>query len=134
MFKTSSTKNAYETGGYFFRVRPQPTVPVSRRFDGTRLGEIDQFRRYLNAWKDSVAVASSIQEMVQDPSFISIVEMGRVALPLIKAELEREPSFLFLAAQQITEQNPVSPEKWGDVGAMSEQWVNWLENTLIDAN
>jgi hypothetical protein len=52
--------------------------------------------------------------------------LGQAAIPLILAELKREPDvswFTVLAA--ITGENPVPPALAGRVDAMAQTWLDW---------
>ena len=53
-------------------------------------------------------------------------------LPLILAELEKEPDHWFWALEAITGENPVSENDAGDMEASAKAWVKWgRQNGLL---
>ena len=58
-------------------------------------------------------------------SFVSIVNIGELAIPLILDELRVEPSLLFLALRRITGEDPVSPSDRGNIKSMVDAWLAW---------
>lgn len=64
---------------------------------------IHRFRFYklFNSWNDRVLYLSSPVQITNDPDFKEIVEMRYSAIPYIIEELEKEPSYLVWALNQI---------------------------------
>lgn len=64
---------------------------------------IFRFRFYqaFERWNESVRFLSSPIQIVNDPDFKVIVNMGDTAVPYIIEELEKEPSYLVWALNQI---------------------------------
>jgi len=58
-------------------------------------------------------------------SYQSIIGMGPAVVPLILAELEREPDHWFWALEAITGENPVNKDDAGDIEASANAWVEW---------
>lgn len=58
------------------------------------------YKAYL-MWKDRINFLSSPIQVVNNPDFKTIVEMGHAAIPFIREELEKEPSYLVWALNQI---------------------------------
>jgi hypothetical protein len=54
-----------------------------------------------------------------------VIGMGIDAVPLILAELAREPDHWFWALEAITGKNPVSDDAAGDVEASTQAWIEW---------
>lgn len=54
-----------------------------------------------------------------------IIGMGQAALPLILAELAREPDHWFWALEAITQEDPVPAEARGKVPEMADAWLAW---------
>jgi hypothetical protein len=75
---------------------------------------------------------SSIHDMVTHPAYLQIIGMGREAVPLLLAELRREPDHWFVALQAITGTNPIPPSVCGDVENMTEAWLHGGSNTDYD--
>lgn len=84
-----------------------------------------RFNSLAETWRKECAHLSSIREMVLHPAYQQIVGMGPAALPLIFAELEREPNHWFWALRAITGEDPVLPEHRGNVRLMAEDWLHW---------
>jgi hypothetical protein len=51
--------------------------------------------------------------------------MGPEVVPLILAELDKEPDHWFWALEAITEENPVGDNIAGDMAASAKAWVQW---------
>lgn len=81
----------------------------------------------INAWHQQTAVMSSLDDMRATDSYRCLVSYGRRALKWIVDDLQSRPSFLVMAAQEITGDNPVTPAIRGDVRAMSGAWVGWYQ-------
>ena len=103
-----------------FQESPLPGVPES---DGTRLEE--QFQELVRRWKAERGPTSSVVKMAAIPSYRQIVNMGRNAVPLLLAELERQPDHWFLALYEITGADPVPKESRGRINEMAAAWVKW---------
>lgn len=56
-----------------------------------------KFQIHLKAWEQRTLFSSSVTTIVNDKDFQSIVNMGFIAVPFIKEELERKPSVLVWA-------------------------------------
>jgi hypothetical protein len=84
-----------------------------------------RFAELIARWKEGTRHRSRIKDFKEHPAFLEIVAMGERAVPLILARLEKEPSFLFLALQDITGVSPV-PEK-GDswIEQLITAWLAW---------
>jgi hypothetical protein len=85
----------------------------------------EEFSRLAREWKEATAFESSPARLALHPAYQRIIGLGRRALPLILAELRREPDHWFWALRSISGENPVPAEKQGDVGAMARLWLDW---------
>jgi hypothetical protein len=85
----------------------------------------DKFHRLADGWREESQLMSSSGAMARLESYQSIIQMGRVAIPLILRELEREPDHWFIALETITGENPVPNDHRGIVGLMAEDWLRW---------
>jgi hypothetical protein len=54
-----------------------------------------------------------------------LIALGEPAVPLLLAELEREPDWWFAALKAITRADPVAPEDRGTLSAMARAWLDW---------
>ncbi len=103
-----------ETINHFF-------VPVSRQ-------EADPSIKFLmlkDKWKAETVLLSSITEIAMHPAYQQIIGMGLTAVPLILAEMEREPGHWFWALKSITGTDPTLPEDKGHMRRMTESWLRW---------
>ncbi len=92
-------------------------------FVGYRLSE--EFHRLREKWKAETAHLSSVTKIVMHPSYQRIIGMGQDVIPLILAELEKEPDLWFWALTAITGDNPISPEQRGQIRGITESWLRW---------
>ena len=112
-------------------LQPDPMPPANHQ---ARVGEVVslhsrvRFAAALAAWRHDSLFDSFPNRMKRHPSFQSIVAEGNKAVPLIAAELRREPSFLFLALEEITGENPVSEDAQGNLQATVAAWLTWLRS------
>ena len=60
-----------------------------------------RFRELVRQWKEATQFVSSVTDMVTHPAYQQIIGMGKDVLPLILAELRREPDHWFWALQAI---------------------------------
>lgn len=88
-----------------------------------------RFHGLATEWRKECAHLSSIREMVLHPAYQQIVGMGRVALPYILAELERQPDHWFWALRAITQEDPVPPAHRGNVAQMARDWLRWARES-----
>jgi hypothetical protein len=84
-----------------------------------------RFRRLAAEWKAERGAASSMTRMAMHPTYQQIIGMGPDAVPLILAELEREPDHWFWALHAITGADPVPEQSRGKVVEMADAWVQW---------
>lgn len=106
----------------------------ARRARGEVLGPF-----HFGPWTDRTAFKENYARWLQDSLFDSlparmrrhesykaIVGQGDRVVPLIASELRREPSFMFLALEEITGHDPVPEEAEGDLVATVAAWLTWL--------
>lgn len=84
-----------------------------------------QFNALVADWKAARGHSSSINSWVRLPAYRSIVALGQSVIPLLLAELEREPDHWFWALKELTGENPVTPEGRGNVIEMAKCWIAW---------
>ena len=87
-----------------------------------------RFRDLVCEWKKATLFTSSITEIATRPAYQQIIGMGKAALPLIFAELRREPDHWFWALKAITGDDPVPPAARGDMERMAQAWLVWAKN------
>ena len=91
----------------------------------SEVGIHERFQRLAAQWKERSRYLSNTAQMSMLEPYQRIIGMGLPVVPLILAELQREPDHWFWALESITEQNPVPPEAAGKVRQMAEVWVRW---------
>lgn len=91
----------------------------------TRRSVEEIFLNLMQKWKSETEFHSSTTNIVLNPAYQQIIGLGVRAVPLILSELEKGPDHWFWALQSITGENPVSPEKIGNIRAMTTSWLDW---------
>lgn len=74
---------------------------------------------------------SSVSDITSHPTYLEIIEMGSVVVPLIIRDLVLEDGDWFTALYVITGENPVKPEDAGKLGKMRDAWVDWAKTRGI---
>lgn len=86
----------------------------------------EEFDENYEAWLQDCALDSFPHQMKAHASYHSIVTLGERAIPIIAAKLRQEPSFLFLALEDITGEDPVPEDAQGNLRATIDAWLTWL--------
>lgn len=113
--------------------------PPTRLPEGTRVRveilpdtESILFDRLVRQWKAERGPSSSARRMAQHPAYRAIVAMGKTAVPLLLAELERQPDHWFVALHELTGADPVPKEARGRMDEMAAAWIKWgRENGFV---
>ena len=84
-----------------------------------------RFRTLVQQWRQDTAHVSNIGKKALHPAYQEIIGMGERAVPLLLAELKREPDDWFWALHSITGAEPVPAANRGDLRAMADAWVQW---------
>ena len=100
---------------------PDPCEDVGAKFD-----------RLARQWKQERGPVSSARRMAAHPAYRAIVAMGKSAIPLLLAELERQPDHWFIALHELTGAEPVPEEARGRIDEMAAAWVKWGRANGID--
>jgi hypothetical protein len=95
-------------------------VPIGLDYD-----TIIKFHRFAERWKAETAHLSNIAQKAIHPAYQAIIGMGRKAVPLILAELGKQPKQWFWALNAITGADPVPEESRGRVREMASAWLRW---------
>lgn len=90
------------------------------------LGERQKFKADYATWLEDSMFDSLPNMMREHHSFREIIQSGERVVPLIASELRRRPSFLFLALEDITGEDPVPDEARGNLKATVSAWLAWL--------
>ncbi len=86
-----------------------------------------EFKAHYNQWLEDSIFDSLPDRMRRHESYRAIIELGDRVVPLIAAELRKEPSFVFLALEDIMQCDPVPEEAQGDLHATVAAWLTWLQ-------
>ena len=84
-----------------------------------------KFQQFAHEWKCAESPTSSVKELAMHPAYQKIIGLGPAAVPLIIAELSREPDHWFWALEAITGADPVPDDVAGDLDAMAAAWIDW---------
>jgi hypothetical protein len=82
-----------------------------------------QFSTLVEEWKAACGPTSSVVRMAKIPAYQKIIALGEAAIPLLLAELEREPDHWFIALHAITGADP--KESCGRLKDMTTAWLRW---------
>jgi hypothetical protein len=88
----------------------------------------ERFRELVRQWKEANQFVSATTDIVMHPAYQQIIGMGPDVLPLIFAELRRQPGQWFWALKAITGEDPVAPADRGKVQSMAKSWLDWAEH------
>lgn len=61
----------------------------------------ERFNSLYHSWRNNTRYSSSVSDIIGDPSFQSILDMGMAAVPYIVEMIEKEPSTLVWALNKI---------------------------------
>jgi hypothetical protein len=100
-------------------------VPPLSESKALRLTPEAKFRRLVNEWRSRRIHSSAVEDHILHPAYLQIIGMGTDAVPLILAELEKEPGHWFTALHAITEAQPVPEEDAGNMQKMADAWIKW---------
>jgi len=82
-----------------------------------------EFRTLVSSWRKETSHMSNATKMAMHPSYQRIIGMGPDALPLILAEMKREPDHWFWALHAISGQEPAGPDD--DFHGAVAAWLRW---------
>lgn len=86
----------------------------------------DQFATLAEAWRSGTSSpTTTLKDMVMHWAYQRVIGLGRSVVPLILADLVRQPDHWGWALQSITGENPVPPEAAGDIDAIGAAWIQW---------
>lgn len=88
------------------------------------------FETLKKKWLEEIEFASDIETIVNNRNYRFIAGLGWEVVPLIINELKVTPHYWFVALEQLTGEDPVLPEHYGDMQSMAQDWINWYNNLL----
>lgn len=87
--------------------------------------DASRFQILAQRWKKDTAHLSNIGKKALHPAYQEIIGMGKAAIPLLLAELHRDPDDWFWALHAITGAQPVPAESRGNLKEMAAAWLQW---------
>lgn len=97
---------------------------------GGEEGSVEKFERLRDEWREATWHWSSVAERCMHYAYQRIIGMGRLAVPFILSELEKELDDWFWALESITEARPpLAEEDYGDLEAMRDAWLQWAQDS-----
>jgi hypothetical protein len=83
------------------------------------------FAKLSTQWREETCFLSSTTAIATHPAYQRIIGLGPQVIPLILADLQREPGHWFWALAALTGEDPVPPADRGRVPAMADVWLKW---------
>lgn len=117
----------------YFSAKSQPVEDAVLEWDepamptAIPMPDRQQFDLALAQWTEDMAFDSFPEQMKDHDSFREIIDQGARVVPLIAASLRRTPSFLFLALEEIFNEDPVPEDSYGNLQATVSSWLQWLQ-------
>lgn len=84
-----------------------------------------KFQRLTAEWKEETRFSSKTKAIAEHPAYRQIIEMGKPAVPLILADLEKNGGHWFMALDAITGADPVAEDDAGKTKKMAAAWIAW---------
>jgi len=106
-----------------------PTTPIQNLTGATLPPPMEsveaRFRRLEAEWNADTEYLSNVTKIVGHPAFRAIIALGNEVVPFMLRDMESGPSLWVWALPKITGANPVSPKDAGNIGKMTEAWLEW---------
>ena len=84
------------------------------------------FNDYYDQWHNETKYLSS-PIMFENKHYRNIILLGMSVVPSIIKKLKETPAHLFEALVEITGEDPVPENHWGDIEEMAQDWIKWWE-------
>jgi hypothetical protein len=119
----TTPEESQERASRVWEAREKQIAEVADRSidDGLRVA----FEELAQTWTAETAHISSPVKLMEHPAYRQIVGFGPAVLPLLLRDLAENRRFWFPALNAITGENPVPDEAAGDVGRMTDAWLEW---------
>ncbi|HOB70602.1 MAG TPA: hypothetical protein PLD55_06515 [bacterium] len=88
----------------------------------------NEFETLKEKWKKEVKLTSSMTEIINNENYQKIIELGYDVIDFIYEELKKEPDFWFYALKEITGADPVRSSNYGNLKAMTQDWISWFKS------
>ena len=85
-----------------------------------------RFHTLANKWKEDTMFSSSIDQIESNQSYLEIIKLGQMVLPMILADLKSDDASLWFGAlEAISGENPVPQNHRGFITDMTNDWLSW---------
>jgi hypothetical protein len=112
------------------------TIPLAGKLEELRrhfrapatrqsLTTAERFRELAARWHAETAHLSATTAIAMHPAYQEIIGLGREAIPLVLARLEKKPGQWFWALRALTGIDPVPPQNRGRIPEMRDAWLTW---------
>lgn len=91
-----------------------------------------KFLEYAAALKLESQIDSSFSSIIHSENLKKIVSLGEVAIEFIIDDMRISGFPWYHALEQLTGENPVTTNNWGDIPAMNQQWITWYNKRTKD--
>ena len=95
--------------------------------------EEERFDRLATKWKLETGHLSSMARKSRHESYRQIIEMGEIAIPMILADLKKQPTRWFHALHALTGSDPIPQSSRGITTEMTAAWLKWGKEHGYDA-
>lgn len=86
-----------------------------------------KFEYLMHQWKRNRNLKSSFLKSLSDRYYQQIIKMGKIALPFIFQQMQKNYDDWFDALYEITKIDPVQKEHYGDFVEMTKDWLKWAK-------
>jgi hypothetical protein len=89
-----------------------------------------RFKKHFDTWINNIKFLSSPNQIIEDPNFKNIVDMGSFAVPFIMEQIEKEPSYLVWALNFIYGFK-ISDNSLTTIPEACKAWLKYLKSAQI---
>ena len=140
LFQFSSSNGKYCTNSVFLRIDYVDYDSNSKLISGKFIKQQTKatpllvksscvevtFRECYDRWYNETKYLSS-SKMFENKHYRDIISLGSNVVHVIIKKLKEEPVHLFEALVEITGEDPVPENHWGDAEQMARDWISWWE-------
>ena len=84
-----------------------------------------RFNALANKWREETAFLSNLTGKITHPSYLEIIGMGPIALPMVLKRLEQEPAYWFAALRALSRHDPIADTDRRSFNATRAAWLAW---------
>lgn len=84
-----------------------------------------RFAELSDQWEAEAGLLARLDDAVRLWPYQQVIGIGPAVVPFILESLKAEPDHWFWALSAITGENPIPDEDRGNLGAMSDAWLEW---------